>query len=178
MQKKSSEELGKLNSFDSNEKNEVYKKVGLGALKYFILKVEPKKTITFNPKDSIDFNGNTGPFIQYTYVRIQSILKKGENISLDKKVNITLSEKLKSLLKISLKYKDIIQQSAKEYNPSLIANYVYSLVKEYNSFYQNINILTAKTEDEKILGLKISAITGNIIKSSLDLLGIEVPKKM
>lgn len=176
--KTNSKELGKLDNYDLDEKEDIFRKIGLGALKYFILKVEPKKTIIFDPKESIDFNGNTGPFIQYTYARIFSILKKGNNINYSKNIEFKLSEKAKNIIKLSLKYQETIFASASEYNPSLIANYTYSLVKEYNSFYQNTNILNSASEEEKILGLKISKLTGNIIKSSMSLLGIEMPERM
>ena len=144
-----SEELGKLEGYSEEEKNELYETIGLGALKYFILKVDPKKRILFDPKSSVDFQGNTGPFIQYTYARIQSIIKKA-TFNYSKAVTIDLHEKEKELLKQLELYPDTIQQAAANYSPALIANYTYDLVKEFNSFYQNVSILGEEDQDKKI----------------------------
>ncbi|WP_418513816.1 arginine--tRNA ligase [Corallibacter sp.] len=173
-----SEELGKLDGYTEQEKKDVYKTIGLGALKYFILKVDPKKRILFDPKDSVDFQGNTGPFIQYTYARIQAILRKA---NFDMSVNITnikLHEKEKELIKQLELFPDIIQQAASNYSPALIANYTYDLVKEFNSFYQNVSILGADIETEKIFRVKLSQSVANTIRNAFSLLGIQVPERM
>ena len=172
-----SEELGKLDGYSDQQKEEVYTTIGMGALKYFILKVDPKKRILFDPKESVDFQGNTGPFIQYTYARIQAILRKA-NIDYSKNVTIPLHEKEKELLKQVELYPEIIQQAATNQSPALIANYTYDLVKSYNSFFQNVSIFGADTEDEKIFRVQLSSLVGNIIKSGFGLLGITVPERM
>src|SRR5690606_8570813 len=139
-----SEELGKLEGLSEEEKNMLYQTIGLGALKYYILKVDPKKRILFDPKESVDFAGNTGPFIQYTYARIQSILRKADfdySAVISSEVEKSLHEKEKELIKILAQFPEVIQQAAKTYSPALIANYTYDLVKEYNSFYQSVSIL-------------------------------------
>jgi arginyl-tRNA synthetase len=143
-----SQELGKLEGYSNEEKEELYRIIGLGALKYFILKVDPKKRILFDPKASVDFQGNTGPFIQYTYARIQSILRKA-NFDYSKEVTIDLHEKEKELIKQLELYPEVIQQAAKNYSPAVIANYTYELVKEFNSFYQNVHILGEENQDKK-----------------------------
>ncbi|WP_418510212.1 arginine--tRNA ligase [Corallibacter sp.] len=173
-----SEELGKLDGYTEQEKQDIYKTIGLGALKYFILKVDPKKRILFDPKDSVDFQGNTGPFIQYTYARIQAILRKA---SFDTSVSITdikLHEKEKELIKQLELFPDIIQQAASNYSPALIANYTYDLVKEFNSFYQNVSILGADIETEKIFRVQLSQSVANTIRNAFSLLGIQVPERM
>ncbi len=173
-----SEELGKLEGYTELEKHSLYKTIGLGALKYFILKVDPKKRILFDPKESIDFNGNTGPFIQYTYARIQSILRKAE---FDKKEFIgveTLHPKEKELVKLLQAYPLIIQNAAENLSPALIANFTYELVKSYNSFYQSVPIFGADNEADKILRVQLSYAVSCIIKSSFKLLGIDVPERM
>ena len=172
-----SEELGKLEGYSEEEKNELYETIGLGALKYFILKVDPKKRILFDPKSSVDFQGNTGPFIQYTYARIQSIIKKA-TFDYSKVVTIDLHEKEKELLKQLELYPDTIQQAASNYSPALIANYTYDLVKEFNSFYQNVSILGEENQDKKIFRVQLSKKVANTIKSAFSLLGIRVPERM
>ena len=172
-----SEELGKLEGYSEEEKNELYETIGLGALKYFILKVDPKKRILFDPKSSVDFQGNTGPFIQYTYARIQSIIKKA-TFDYSKVVTIDLHEKEKELLKQLELYPDTIQQAAANYSPALIANYTYDLVKEFNSFYQNVSILGEENQDKKIFRVQLAKKVGNTIKSAFSLLGIRVPERM
>lgn len=173
-----SQELGKLEGYSHEEKNRLYRIIGLGALKYFILKVDPKKRILFDPKESIDFAGNTGPFIQYTYARIQSILRKA---SFDQKQNI-LVEKLhikeKELIKLLQSYPEIIQNAAESLSPALIANFTYELVKNYNSFYQSVPIFGAENEEEKEMRIQLSHAVSCVIKSSFKLLGIEVPERM
>jgi arginyl-tRNA synthetase len=173
-----SEELGKLEGYTALEKQGLYKIIGLGALKYFILKVDPKKRILFDPKESIDFNGNTGPFIQYTYARIQSILRKAEFESKEPIEVDTLHPKEKELLKILQTYPVIIQNAAENLSPALVANFTYELVKSYNSFYQSVPIFGATNEVDKILRVQLSYAVSCVIKSSFKLLGIEVPKRM
>jgi arginyl-tRNA synthetase len=173
-----SEELGKLEGYSDAEKNELYKTIGLGALKYFILKVDPKKRILFDPKSSIDFQGNTGPFIQYTYARIQSIIRKA---TFDYSLNLSdieLHEKEKELIKQLALFPETVQQAAHNYSPAIIANYTYDLVKEFNSFYQNVSILGEENHQKKILRVQISKKVADIIKQSFSLLGINVPERM
>ena len=172
-----SEELGKLDGYYEDEKNELYKTIGLGALKYFILKVDPKKSILFDPKSSVDFQGNTGPFIQYTYARIQSILRKA-NFNYTKSVAIELHEKEKEIIKLLEAFPETVQQAAANYSPAIIANYTYDLVKEFNSFYQNVSILGEENLDKKIFRVQISEKVGNTIKQAFSLLGIQVPERM
>lgn len=173
-----SQELGKLEGYSEEEKQGLYNIIGLGALKYYILKVDPKKRILFDPKESIDFNGNTGPFIQYTYARIQSILRKAdfstkENISIE-----SLHPKEKELIKLIQIYPEIIQNAAENLSPALIANFTYELVKSYNSFYQSVPIFGAANENEKVLRIQLSYGVSSVIRSSFKLLGIEVPGRM
>ena len=173
-----SEELGKLDGYSPEEKMELYKTIGLGALKYYVLKVDPKKRILFDPKESIDFQGNTGPFIQYTYARIQSILRKA-NLKDGGSGNITsLHPKEKELIKQIQLFPEVVQNAADNYSPALIANYTYDLVKEFNSFYQNVSILGADNENEKAFRVQLSHVVANTIKNSFGLLGIQVPKRM
>ncbi|XMO85242.1 arginine--tRNA ligase [Algibacter sp. AS12] len=175
-----SEELGKLDGYSTQEKKELYKTIGLGALKYYILKVDPKKRILFDPKESIDFQGNTGPFIQYTYARIQSILRKG-NLNPDVTINATqtaLHPKEKELIKQIQLFPEVIQNAANNHSPALIANYTYDLVKEFNSFYQNVSILGADNDTEKTLRVQLSQVVANTIKNSFSLLGVQVPERM
>jgi len=174
-----SQELGKLEGYDDDEKNRLYKMIGLGALKYYILKVDPKKRILFDPKESVDFQGNTGPFIQYTYARIQSILRKGKKESKD--LNLSTYEfnsKEKALIKILNQFPELVQQAADQYSPALIANYVYDLVKEFNSFYQNVSILGADEEYQIEFRVELARLVGEVIQKSFKVLGIEVPNQM
>lgn len=175
-----SEELGKLEEYSSEEKEELYKMIGLGALKYYILKVDPRKRILFNPEESVDFQGNTGPFIQYTYARIQSILRKA-NLESEKQElpsGYELHEKERELIKQLQLYPDTIQLAAENHSPALIANYTYDLVKEFNSFYQNVTILGTSDEAERNFRVQLSREVGKTIKSAFGLLGIEVPERM
>jgi arginyl-tRNA synthetase len=178
--KEISEELGKIDDFSAKEKSQLYKTIGLGALKYYILKVDPKKRILFNPEESVDFQGNTGPFIQYTYARIQSILRKAVSASDSnrQKTSIHLHEKEKELLKILQQFPDVIQLAASNYSPALVANYTYDLVKEFNSFYQNVPIFGAEDTAEISFRVSLCDAVGNVIKTSFSLLGIQVPDKM
>ena len=175
--KEISEELGKLDGYSNIEKNELYQTIGLGALKYFILKVDPKKRILFDPKSSVDFQGNTGPFIQYTYARIQSIIRKAD-FDYSQPVTIELHEKEKELLKQLELYPETVQQAAANYSPAVIANYTYDLVKEFNSFYQNVHILGEENLDKKIFRIQLSKKVADTIKSAFLLLGIKVPERM
>lgn len=176
--KQISEEHGKVDGYIEKDKQSLYQIIGLGALKYFILKVDPKKRIVFNPKESVDFQGNTGPFIQYTHARIQSILRQFE-ADADEKIEIyALHEKERELIKILDQFPEIIQQSAELYSPALVANYTYDLVKAFNSFYQNLSILGADTAEQKLFRVKLSASTAKVIKTAFGLLGIDVPERM
>jgi arginyl-tRNA synthetase len=174
-----SEELGKLDGYTEVEKEELYRIIGLGALKYYILKVDPKKRILFNPEESVDFQGNTGPFIQYTYARIQSIIRKAD-FDFKKPVEdgYKFHEKERSLIKQLQLYPETIQLAAENHSPALIANYTYELVKEFNSFYQNVTILGTEDVTEKTLRVQLANSVGNVIKSSFSLLGIQVPERM
>lgn len=172
-----SKELGKLDEYSEAEKKALYKTIGLGALKYYILKVDPKKRILFDPKESIDFQGNTGPFIQYTYARIQSILRKSNGNDLEVS-QIALHNKEKQLLKQLELFPEVIQNAADQHSPALIANYIYDLVKDFNSFYQNLSILGADKEEEKRFRVALSNSVGVTIKNGFKVLGIDVPERM
>lgn len=172
-----SEELGKLDHYSEEEKAKLYKTIGLGALKYYILKVDPKKRILFNPEESVDFAGNTGPFIQYTYARIQSIIRKAD-FDYSENVSVVLHEKEKELLKQMEAFPEVIQNAAQNYSPALIANYTYELVREYNSFYQAVPILGSENKTEKIFRVQLSKKVADIIASAFSLLGIDVPERM
>ncbi|WP_299683648.1 arginine--tRNA ligase [uncultured Dokdonia sp.] len=175
-----SKELGKLEGYSEEEKQELYKTIGLGALKYYILKVDPQKRILFNPEESVEFQGNTGPFIQYTYARIQSILRKAKELKVDTSV-ISLNElheKEKELLKLLQEYPTTIQLAAKNHSPALIANYTYDLAKGFNSFFQNVTILGTDNEAEKAFRVALSGKVAQVIKSAFGLLGIDVPERM
>jgi len=173
-----SQELGKLEGYSEPDKATLYKIIGMGALKYYILKVDPKKRILFDPEESVDFNGNTGPFIQYTYARIQSIIRKADFDFSEAITAIDLHEKERELIKQIQQFPEIIQNAAKNHSPAIIANYTYDLVKEYNSLYQSLPILGSENEKEKILRTQLSAKVGEIIKAAFKLLGIEVPERM
>lgn len=176
-----SEELGKLEDYSEDEKQALYKIIGMGALKYYILKVDPKKRILFNPEESVDFQGNTGPFIQYTYARIQSILRKGEELRYDISVpveQVGLHDKEKELLKQIQLYPETVQLAADNFSPALIANYTYDLVKEFNSFYQNVSILGETDENKRIFRIQLAKKVGEVIKTAFSLLGIQVPERM
>jgi arginyl-tRNA synthetase len=177
-----SKELGKLDGYSEDDKQKLYKIIGLGALKYYILKVDPKKRILFDPKESIDFQGNTGPFIQYTYARIQSILRKA-NLSdnaMFSKVESTLElhEKEQELIKSLQLFPEVIQDASEKHSPAIIANYIYDLVKSFNSFYQNVSILGDTSETEKQFRVQLSQSVAMTIKNGFSLLGIEVPERM
>ena len=171
-------ELGKLEGYSESEKKQTYTKIGLGALKYFILKVDPKKTILFDPKASVDFQGNTGPFIQYTYARIQAILRKSEIDYKGATPEVQLNEKEKNILKQLQAFPEIVQQAAVHYSPAYIANYTYDLVKEFNSFYQNVSILGAASKSEMCFRVQLCSVVGETVKKAFELLGIQVPERM
>ena len=175
-----SEELGKLEGYSDEEKAAMYTTIGLGALKYYMLKVDPKKQMMFNPEESVDFAGNTGPFIQYTYARIQSILRKADfdysNVVIS--TDIEMHEKEKELIKQIQLFPEVIQSGAENHSPALIANYTYELVKEFNSFYQQVSILGEENHDKKIFRVQLSKTVGNTIKNAFSLLGINVPERM
>ena len=176
-----SQELGKLDGYTEAQKEDLYHTIGLGALKYYILKVDPKKRILFDPKESIDFQGNTGPFIQYTYARIQSILRKYAEMD-DNKEAITLpsilQEKEKTLLKSITLFPSIVQEAADNYSPAVVANYVYDLVKDFNSFYQNVSILGEEDTSKRHFRVALSKKIGELIAESFKMLGIQVPERM
>ena len=180
--KETSQELGKLNNQNESELNNIATIVGLGALKYFILKVDPRKNMLFDPKESIDFNGNTGPFIQYTHARIKSVLRKAEeqniNIATTIPATISISEKETGLIRQLSTFPEIVKQAGKEYSPSVIANYIYDLVKEYNQFYHDFSILKEENEDLRSFRLLLSKNVAKIISLGMNLLGIKVPERM
>ncbi len=177
--KEISEDLGKIDDFSEEEKAQLYHTIGLGALKYYILKVDPKKRILFNPEESVDFQGNTGPFIQYTYARIQAILRHaGAAPSLNDVSEFELDAKEKEVVKRLQMFPETIQLAASQYSPAIIANYTYDLVKDFNSFYQNVSILSADTETKKNFRIQLSRATGEVIKTAFGLLGIQVPDRM
>lgn len=180
--KETSQELGKLDGLTQEEADDIARIVGLGALKYFILKVDARKNMTFNPKESIDFNGNTGPFIQYTYARIQSVLRKaaeaGIVIPQVLPANIELSEKEEGLIQMVADFAAVVRQAGEDYSPSGIANYVYDLVKEYNQFYHDFSILREENEDVRLFRVALSANIAKVVRLGMGLLGIEVPDRM
>jgi arginyl-tRNA synthetase len=175
-------ELGKLGDYNEEEKEEIFRKIGLGALKYFILKVDPKKNMTFNPADSIDFNGNTGPFIQYTYARIKSVFRKADQsgVKFDPELMPELSAGVKEIVLIKLlrNFSKTVTEAAEENNPAIMANYCYDLAKEYNQFYHDFSILGERNESIRNLRMAISELTGRVLFSGMWLLGIEMPERM
>ena len=175
---KISEDLGKLDSYSDDEKLALYSTIGLGALKYYILKVDPKKRILFNPEESVDFAGNTGPFIQYTYARIQSIIRKANFDFSGNSGMVELHDKEKQLLKQIELFPEVIQNAAHNHSPALLANYTYDLVREYNSFYQAVPILGEEEASKKIFRVQLSKKVADVIAASFKLLGINVPERM
>jgi arginyl-tRNA synthetase len=180
--KETSQELGKLDGLTQEEADDIARIVGLGALKYFILKVDARKNMTFNPKESIDFNGNTGPFIQYTYARIQSVLRKAaeSGIVVPEQIpaGIELSEKEEGLIQMVADFAAVVKQAGEDYSPSIIANYTYDLVKEYNQFYHDFSILREENEAVKVFRIALSANVAKVVRLGMGLLGIEVPSRM
>ena len=175
-----SAELGKLDGLSDDEINKITEMVGLGALKYFLLKVDPRKNITFNPKESIDFNGNTGPFIQYTYARICSVLRKAadENMAIEPYNEVIPGEREITLIQALADFPAVVKTAGETYSPALIANYVYDLVKTYNQFYHDCSILKEENTAVRSLRLTLSAVTARVVKTGMNLLGIEVPERM
>ncbi|MGF7139218.1 arginine--tRNA ligase [Roseimarinus sediminis] len=179
--RKTSEELGKLDEYDETEKQEIYRKIAMGALKYFILKVDPKKTMLFNPEESIDFNGNTGPFIQYTYARIQSVLRKAVDEGIEWKnsqYEIEPEQKELELIKKISNFSDVVSEAASNFSPAIIANYCYDLVKEFNQFYHDYSIMKESDEAKRCFRLKLAETTAKVIRNGMGLLGIECPERM
>ena len=180
--KETSQELGKLDGLTQKEADDIARIVGLGALKYFILKVDARKNMTFNPKESIDFNGNTGPFIQYTYARIQSVLRKAAESGIvvpgQIPAGIELSEKEEGLIQMVADFAAVVKQAGEDYSPSIIANYTYDLVKEYNQFYHDFSILREENEAVKVFRIALSANVAKVVRLGMSLLGIEVPSRM
>ena len=173
-----SEDVGKLDGLLDDEKKELFNTIGLGALKYYILKVDPKKRILFDPKESVDFNGNTGPFIQYTHARIKTLLLKTEGIKDTIDTHLTLDEKEKAIIKQLLSYPEVVQQAANQLSPAIIANYVYDLVRVFNSFYQNVSILGSDAQNTKNFRISLSAKVAEVIAKGTALLGMKVPDRM
>ena len=172
-------ELGKIENFESAEAEELYKTIGMGALKYFILKVDPKKKMLFNPRESVDFEGNTGPFIQYTHARICSLLSKANELGYTPATNVTdIADKERNLIRKIYEFSSVIKDSANTYNPALVANYTYDLVKEYNGFYHDYQVLKEENPDIRSFRIALSKQTGQVIKSAFWLLGIDVPERM
>lgn len=179
--RETSQELGKLDGYSEEEAEEVYRKVALGALKYFLLKVDPKKTMMFNPKESIDFNGNTGPFIQYTYARIQSILRKAAEAGMQLQsagTGVPVSEKEQNLIKLIAKLPAVVQEAGENYSPALLANYSYELAKEFNQFYHDFSILKEEDTDVRNFRLLLAKICSEAIKNAMGMLGIGMPERM
>jgi arginyl-tRNA synthetase len=175
-------ELGKLADYSEEEKADIFRKIGLGALKYYILKVDPRKNMTFNPEESIDFNGNTGPFIQYTYARIRSVFRKGEQMGIQ--FNPLTSSETKAglkeimLIKLIRRFTGTVSEAAACYSPSLVANYCYELAREYNQFYHDFSILGEPDPEIRNLRMALSKVIGEILCSGMRLLGIEMPERM
>ena len=177
-----SKELGKLEGYSDEEAEHVYQTIALGALKYFILKVDPRKNMTFDPKESIDFNGNTGPFIQYTYARIQSIFRKAEanQITIQERaeVDTVMSEKEVQLMRMIANFPAVVTEAGKVYSPALIANFVYDLAKEFNQFYHESPIAVEEDEAKRSMRLLLCKASGNVIKNAMWMMGIDVPDRM
>jgi arginyl-tRNA synthetase len=180
--RKMGEELGKLEGLPEEEANRTYKMIALGALKYFILKVDPRKNMTFNPEESIDFNGNTGPFIQYTHARIRSVLRKaadsGTEISADLSQAGDLAEKERELLKTISLFPEAVEQSGNEYSPAVLANYCYELTRQFNQFYHDHSILNEPDACKRNFRLVLSSVVVDILKNGMGMLGIEMPERM
>ncbi|MCK4699086.1 MAG: arginine--tRNA ligase, partial [Bacteroidales bacterium] len=177
-----SEELGKLDTYSEKQKEEIFRVIGLGALKYFILKVDPRKNMTFNPEESIDFNGNTGPFIQYTYARIKSVLRKAaeKNIKIQNKPNTGFepNEKEIELIKLLAGFPKVVRDAGIQMTTAVVANYCYELTKGFNQFYHDFSILSVDDDETKNFRLQLSEVTGRVIEKSMELLGIDVPERM
>jgi arginyl-tRNA synthetase len=180
--RETSRELGKLDGLTEAEAEDIAEMVGLGALKYFILKVDPRKNMTFNPKESIDFNGNTGPFIQYTHARIQSVLRKAEEQGLKAEATeetaAKLSDKELYLIRLIDSFPETVKDAAEGFSPAIIANYVYELAKEFNQFYHDYSILKEEDAALKSFRLLLAATTGKVLRTGMELLGVRVPDRM
>jgi arginyl-tRNA synthetase len=179
--RKRTEELGKLEDLQGDEATELFRIVGLAALKYYILKVDPKKTMTFNPEESVDFNGNTGPFIQYTYARIRSVQRKADAMEIQARVpapGFNIEDEEKELLKWIMLFQDRLEEAGSAYSPALIANYAYDLAREFNQFYQSCPILKADSIERRAYRLALAVLTAETLKYALWILGIEVPERM
>jgi arginyl-tRNA synthetase len=178
--KKTTEELGKIDNFENEEANALYHAIALGALKYFILKVDPVKNMLFNPNESIDFNGNTGPFIQYTHARIRSLIKRSGLENLDEKTfpNIEILDKEKQILMLLHDFPSVVKQAGDNLSPALIANYAFDLAKEFNGFYQDIPVLKEENQNLREFRLALSKFTADVLKNALGLLGITAPERM
>jgi arginyl-tRNA synthetase len=174
--------LGKTDGFTAEESNALFNQLGLGALKYFLLKVDPKKRMLFNPEESIDFQGNTGPFIQYTHARICSMTRKAASLGIDMRISkdksYQLSESEQELIYLLGSYKSKIQEAAAQFSPSVIAQFTYDLAKQFNKFYNELSILNEENEDSRNIRLNLASLTGETIKASLALLGIVAPERM
>jgi len=171
------QERGHLDQLSEEEKEQLYHIIGLGGLKYYLLRVDPKKGMMFDPKESIDLNGNTGPFVQYAFARIQSLLNKAGSLAeIASTSSIARSEK-KLIIEL-LKFPEVVNESGKQLNPSILVNYTYDLVKQFNSFYQTVNVLKEQDQELKNVRLQLSAFTAIVIKNSMRLLGIQVPDQM
>jgi arginyl-tRNA synthetase len=175
---KNTEELGKVDGFSTAELQKLYATLGMGALKFYLLRVDPKKKMIFNPEESIDFHGFTGPFVQYTHARISSILRKAEGIDLDSTLDYTLTAVEMKMLRSLEQFPSILIQAAKEYNPAMVSNTVYQVAKEFNSFLVDHSILKADTEGAKITRIKICQLTQHVISFGLNILGIDAPHQM
>jgi len=173
-----SESIGKLELLTKTEKESLYHTIALGALKYFILKVDPKKRILFDPEASIDFNGNTGPFIQYTHARIKTLIKRAETNVTNIATDLALEVKERDLLKQLGRYPEVVVTAAEQYSPAIVANYLYDLVKSYNTFYQNISVLGSTDADQKSFRIALSQKVAEVISNASGLLGINVPDTM
>ncbi|HUM51210.1 MAG TPA: arginine--tRNA ligase, partial [Chitinophagales bacterium] len=180
--KEQTEVLGKIDDFTEDEKSRLFKTIGLGALKFFLLRVDPKKRILFDPKESIDLHGFTGPFVQYTYARTRSILRKAENIISHDSQFMTQDYQLhaseKELIKVLYKYSIVLEESCKEMNPAKLIDYSYEVAKTYNKFYNDCPILVAETEEQKKIRLHLTQQTGSTIKKCFAIVGIDVPERM
>jgi arginyl-tRNA synthetase len=177
--KQTADELGKLDDIDQQDKEDLYEMVGLGALKYFMLKVDPKKRMLFDPAESIDFNGNTGPFIQYTYARIQSILRKAAELGVEaESVEVVIGKEEKGILEVVHEFPKAVEQAGKEMSPAVIANYIYEVVKVYNHYYQTVPILKAEEQSQLVFRVALSKLVGQVILRGMQLLGIQVPARM
>jgi len=177
-----SKELGKLEGLNDDEKEDIFRSIGLGALKYYMLKVDPVKNMLFNPRESIDFDGNTGPFIQYTYTRILSVFRKAEELHIDRPdrspENIAVNDKEKNLLRLIHEFPAVLADAGETFNPSLIANFMFELVKEYNQFYHDYSILKEEDPEIRKFRLVLSRVVSGIVKNGMELLGVEMPERM